>query len=201
MPAAPSPLGRLVDAAFFAPIGFVCRLREQVPQLADAGRERLEGQVRLARMIGKLAVTQGRRELNRRLDEMAEQRRLAAEGPIIETVTTPKATEATTRVATRVATEPTRATRTTRTTATDASAAPSRRSSPDGHLHAVTMPSGPAPDAAALAISDYDSLAASQVVARLDALGPAELAAIGRYEAAKRGRRTILGKVQQLQAR
>jgi hypothetical protein len=51
-----------------------------------------------------------------------------------------------------------------------------------------------------LAIPGFDELAASQVVKRLDALTAAELAAIGAYEQANRGRRTILTRVRQLQS-
>ena len=51
---------------------------------------------------------------------------------------------------------------------------------------------------AQLAIADYDSLAASQVVPRLASLDVAELAAVRAYEAAHRGRRTILNRVDQL---
>lgn len=57
--------------------------------------------------------------------------------------------------------------------------------------------SGPA--GAALAIADYDSLAASQVIPRLAGLEPEELAAVGRYETAHRHRKTILGKIAQIQ--
>jgi len=49
-------------------------------------------------------------------------------------------------------------------------------------------------------IAGYDTLPASQVVRRLDGLSPAELADIGRYESAGRGRRTILHRVRQIQA-
>jgi len=52
-----------------------------------------------------------------------------------------------------------------------------------------------APD---LAIPDYDTLSASQVVDRLEGLGPAELEAIRAHEVANRGRATILGKIEQL---
>jgi hypothetical protein len=57
---------------------------------------------------------------------------------------------------------------------------------------------GPAPDQDELAVPDYDSLAASQVVPRLAALSADELDAVGRYEAAHRKRRTILHRVEQL---
>ena len=55
--------------------------------------------------------------------------------------------------------------------------------------------------AAALAIPDYDGLSASQVVNRLAGLSPVELESVQLYEAAHRGRKTILSKVAQLQAR
>lgn len=52
-----------------------------------------------------------------------------------------------------------------------------------------------------VAIPDYRALSASQVVRRLDSLGPDELEALYRFEAATRGRRTILHRVQQLLGR
>ena len=58
----------------------------------------------------------------------------------------------------------------------------------------------PAPRQASetLPIEEYQSLAASQVVARLPALTAVELAAVRRFEAAHRGRRTVLGRIDQL---
>ncbi len=44
----------------------------------------------------------------------------------------------------------------------------------------------------------YESLAASHVVARLRALSPSELEQVREFEAAHRGRRTVLGKIDQL---
>jgi hypothetical protein len=56
-----------------------------------------------------------------------------------------------------------------------------------------------APDVAdTLPIEEYESLAASQVVARLPALTAAELAEVRRFEATHRGRRTVLGRIDQL---
>ena len=54
--------------------------------------------------------------------------------------------------------------------------------------------------AATLAIPDYDSLSASQVVPRLESLSDAELDAVREYEASNRGRKTILNKIDQLQS-
>jgi hypothetical protein len=56
------------------------------------------------------------------------------------------------------------------------------------------------PAADSLGITDYDALSASQVVPRLDGLAQDELDAVRRYEAANRGRKTILSKIAQLQA-
>ena len=55
------------------------------------------------------------------------------------------------------------------------------------------------PAGAELAIPGYDSLAASQVLPRLDGLAADELEAVRSYEAAHRGRKTILGRIDQLQ--
>ncbi len=52
-----------------------------------------------------------------------------------------------------------------------------------------------------LPIDGYDSLAASQVVQRLNTLTPAELETVRAHEESNRARRTILGKITQLQAR
>ena len=51
---------------------------------------------------------------------------------------------------------------------------------------------------ATLSIPDYDELSASQVVQRLPGLSHDELEAIRAYETHGRGRRTILGKIDQL---
>jgi hypothetical protein len=51
-----------------------------------------------------------------------------------------------------------------------------------------------------LPIDEYESLAASQVVARLPTLRRDELEAVRAFEAGHRGRRTILGKIDQLLA-
>jgi hypothetical protein len=48
------------------------------------------------------------------------------------------------------------------------------------------------------ALADYDTLSASQVVRRLESLGPDELRAVQRYEASTRNRRTILNRAGQL---
>lgn len=55
--------------------------------------------------------------------------------------------------------------------------------------------------AAALPINNYDTLSASQIVPRLSGLRPDELARVAAYENAHRRRRTILGRIAQLEGR
>lgn len=56
------------------------------------------------------------------------------------------------------------------------------------------------PEAESLAVPDYDSLSASQVLPRLAALSAEELEAVRAYEDEHRGRRTVLARIAQLQA-
>jgi hypothetical protein len=77
-------------------------------------------------------------------------------------------------------------------------------SRPAGHAAPAELADGAVPaepdlPAAELAIPDYDSLSASQVVTRLAGLSAAELDAVRAYETANRGRKTILSKIAQLQ--
>jgi hypothetical protein len=62
----------------------------------------------------------------------------------------------------------------------------------------VVAPARSSAASAELPISDYDSLAASQVIPRLNGLDPAEVEAVRAYEVAHRARKTILGKIAQL---
>jgi hypothetical protein len=48
------------------------------------------------------------------------------------------------------------------------------------------------------ALAGYDTLSASQVVRRLESLGPEELRAVHRHEASHRNRRTILNRTNQI---
>jgi hypothetical protein len=133
--------------------------------------ERGKQQVNMARMIGPFAVQQGQAMAGKTVAKVQEQ---AAE---LAGMRTPKAPKATPKPET---------------------SAPAA---------AATAPAKPAPRPAAtsapavgtLAIPDYESLSASQVVPRLEGLSNAELDAVRGYEAAHRGRKTILNKIAQLQ--
>lgn len=74
------------------------------------------------------------------------------------------------------------------------SAVPSRTSANGaGSTHGAASPPPPG------SITDYDQLSALQVIQRLDGLAGPELDEVRAYETSRRGRRTILAKIDQLQ--
>ena len=93
------------------------------------------------------------------------------------------------------------------TSAVPASAAPARSEPPTAVAERHADDDADAddadgvPDVASLALADYDHLSSAQIVGKLDGLDAAERRSIERYERAGRHRRTILGKLAQLEAR
>jgi hypothetical protein len=165
-----SPLDQALDLVLFVPVGLVVTAREELPRLADKGRQRVTGQVAVAQMIGKFAVSQGQREASKVRQQAID---ALAGFKVIPRNGRPGAPERR---------EPT----------IGRSARPTTNGRTGGQQ------SGPS--SATLAIPGYDSLSASQVVQRLGGLAPEELEAVRLYESATRGRRTILSKIAQLQS-
>lgn len=79
-------------------------------------------------------------------------------------------------------------------------ATPSAPAGPEPSSPATAQSTAGSDSADDLAIPGYDALSAPQVVSRLDGLSAEELEAVRAYEAGTRGRRTVLGRVAQLQA-
>lgn len=173
------PADQLLDLVLYAPIGLLAVVRDDLPKLVAQGRREVD----LARMIGRFAVQQGEKELRKRFGG-APTRRPAADDattPPARATAPPSATTSTTKVAVQ-------------------RPVPAGPPSPKSRKRPVPTPRTGAEVVAAtsLPIADYDSLAASQVVARLEALTLDELRAVEGYEIAGRGRRTVLGKITQL---
>lgn len=168
------PLDAALDLLVFAPVGLALTAAEEIPKLAARGRATLTGQLSVAKMLGQFAITQGRREVEKRLGG----RPPPAPEPT-PTTTTPYADEVV---------DPSYEDLLGSDTADVGSSGVK-----------VSTSGVPAVDADGLAIPGYDSLSASQVVQRLAGLSADELAAVGGYEEAHRGRRTILTRVRQLQ--
>jgi hypothetical protein len=169
---ATDPLRQLLDLFVYAPIGMLSVAQKELPNLIETGKTRFDNQITVARFIGKMAVQQGRKELQRRLDDAERSRR--GPGVVVDDAHIPPV------------------------------ATPLTASLPEIVLELVAespLLDDAAVVAAELPIGGYDSLAASQVVLRLGSLTPDELTSIERYEITHRNRRTILGKINQLQAR
>ncbi len=188
-----SPLDAALDLLLYAPIGLVLTAAEEIPKLAAKGRSQLGGQMTMAKAVGQFAVAQGRKELSRRFSGPGRPD-LPQAGPRVPAAAEPAAAD--------VSFEELLATEEKDSDTLDGQSrsgpAPDGRAGPVGS-YAAAEPGGPRPTPDGLAIPGYDSLAASQVVQRLAGLSSEELAAVGAYEAAHRGRRTGLTRVRQLQ--
>jgi len=169
-----SPVDQWFEWFVYAPLGFALDARQLLPRFIDRGRS----QVVLARVVGRYAVKRGSKRANDYLDQSSSQVSavLHALGVLPD--------------------EP------------GPAADPADLDDFEGEVLTFESPArGAAPtDAAAapqvenLAIPDYDNLSASQVVPRLGGLSSTELDDVLRYEAAKRGRKTILNKIAQLRS-
>jgi hypothetical protein len=225
-----SPFDTVLDLVIYAPVGFVLVASEEIPKLAAKGRAQLGGQLAMAKVVGKFAVAQGRRQLAPRLSAAPPADGRTGSPPATNPSPGGHGLEAPVGAGAPAEPEglidetPSDLTREDRTTATGrpdepnlggteagGAVGPSTEQEPGlGPSDLQTDGVGPqpgvapdpeGPDPTALAIPGYDSLAASQVVARLAGLSAEELAAVAAYERAHRARRTILTRVQQLQER
>jgi hypothetical protein len=124
--------------------------------------------VQNARIVGRIVVAQGQRQVVERIGKLLHR---AADG--------------------------------------DGSDAPTSADGADGTADATATPSAPAPTPKPTAdpadtlivegaLAGYDTLSASQVVRRLESLGPDELRALNRHEASHRNRHTILNRAHQI---
>lgn len=172
-----SGLDQALELLVYAPVGLAVAARDLVPGLVERGRQQLDPQVDVARTVGQLAVAQGRAQTGKVLDRALSQ----AQATLAQLGVLPREGASPAGQPTAPATRPPEAT----TVAQAPAGAPGRDR--DG------------PAAAGLAIPDYDSLSASQVVPRLPNLSAAELESVRAYEDAHRGRKTVLNKIAQLQ--
>ncbi len=167
---------RLVELSVYVPVGIAATLLDELPSLAEKGRVRVSGQVQVARVIGKMALSEAERRLRPRPS--------APHSPSSGGVPGPPASPGAAGAG----------------AAARSPAAPAASRGP-GAADTTGPGSESPPRPAALPIPGYDTLAASQVVQRLGSLTPDELEAVRRYEVANRGRRTVLHRIAQLSSR
>ena len=187
-----SPVEQALELLLYAPVGLALTAAEELPKLVEKGRQRVNGQITMARMIGQFAVAEGQKRGEAIIKDATD--RLSGTGsrpapapatapapasppprptpappsvPVVQTEPDPAVVQA--AVSEVVATESPSTNGSSRTKATD------------------------------LAIPGYDALSASQVVQRLAGLADDELEAVREDETAHRGRKTILGRISQLQ--
>jgi hypothetical protein len=206
----PTLFDALVDLAVYAPVGLALTAAEELPDLIAKGRSRIEPQLGTARLVGQFAVAEGRRRVIRfsGLGGVGVRPRPTdrATGAEEDGHTPPDASPASTSGGTPESSEATGSSETTGSSGTTGEsgggtkeAASTARARKRTAASSATGSTVEVPEVESLAIPGYDSLSASQVVQRLAGLSPSELSAVGRYEAATRGRRTILARVSQLQ--
>jgi len=172
------PVEQAVEAILYAPLGFALEARRLLPTFVERGR----AQVQMAKVMGEFAVQQGTVVASKQLGKQLGKAQDLAADLLSEYGLT---------------TSPSSAPQ--ETTGREATGSDTGGPGPAGSRNARKAPTQSGPDAAVLAIAGYDSLAASQVIPRLEGLEADELEAVRRYEAAHRGRKTILGKISQLQ--
>jgi hypothetical protein len=195
-PPVPTDPAKLRDAALdvfvYAPIGFLFDAKDVVPKLAERGK----GQVALARLFGRYALQRGQIEA----DRLINARRAESPRPATDVDETSSSTASEGVPAPDAGRAAAADVTTTVTTATTSKPAKSSGATAKAAKASKSTPRAARGSATALAIPGYDTLSASQVVPRLDALRPDELESVRAYEASHRGRRTILNRIAQLQA-
>jgi hypothetical protein len=187
----------VLDLLVFAPVGVALTVVEDLPGLIGKGRQRFETDVQNARVLGKFVVTHGQREVVERVGKLLH--REDADTDAGRAATDDAADESTgpgtvTPLAGGAATASPSSSTPSSSTPSSWAPPPSAPPAPDPKPHAdpadVLIVEG--------ALAGYDTLSASQVVRRLESLGPDELEAIHRHEASHRNRRTILNRAHQI---
>jgi len=188
-PSEEQPLSeRLLDLLVFLPTGLVVTVAEELPRLAERGRERLGMQVNSARSVGRFAVRAGQKELKKRSEGVRRSAGTVARPATTAPTSTPPTAPANPSRLRTIPFPPPRGVDADPSEAPVPAVAPTAVRKVDAHV----------PDVASLAIPGFDTLSASQVVQRLDGLNRTELVSVRAYETSGRSRRTILSRVDQL---
>jgi hypothetical protein len=181
-----SVAAKLCDIVRYAPLAIVLDGPSMLPQLAEQGKQH----VRNAKALGPVALRRMERQLRANFGDLGTQAAdlLRASG-LVTTSGAGRADDGD---------------RDRRNDATAAEPVAGVVDRPGGVTDAngrdasdATAPE-PGPPVEALAIPDYDSLSAMQVVNRLPGLAADELVAVRDYEAGHRGRKTVLNRIAQL---
>jgi hypothetical protein len=173
--AADDLVAKMLDLLVYAPLGAATQLKEQWPHLAQQGREAAASGLPMYRTVGEFAVKNVMQKVEQHAGGITDL--LASLGLV------PKSQPAQTASEDEGPDD-------------EAPEAPADTS--------PVAPSGPelsAPTADELPVGGYDTMPAVEVVKMLQSLDATERATVRTYEETNRGRRTILGKLDQLAQR
>jgi len=187
VPEEKNPVDQVLDLVVFAPLGLAMTARTQLPEMVAKGRSQVENQLTMARFIGQFAVKQGKGELEKRVKAYTDRPPPGEAGPTSAEADAEPEPEHAVDVTLPV------------TVLAEPAAEPTAEPAAEPTADPAAEPAAAAPRPADLAIPGYDALSASQVVQRLAGLAAEELEQVRRYEAATRGRKTVLTKISQLQ--
>ncbi len=210
------PVDRALDVFVYAPLGLALLARDSAPGLVHAFVERgraeietrrhdAESKLEQAKAVGRFALDFGVPKLRKGVETRISEARGRAGQPFggLGREERPTGVPAAPPHAAAPVSHPAPAPTPTATPTPTPTPRQADRADAVGAngAHAATMPAGGRGGdmtSPALSIPDYDELSASQVVQRLPGLSADELEAIRAYETRGRGRRTILGKIDQL---
>ncbi len=192
-----NPVDLAVDLLVYAPIGLALQVKDSWPELVSSGRARFETPLAAAKVIGKLAVDQGRRDFEQRLSKLIDPK--PSPDPRSAGTSTGTSASGPTQSA-----KPSDASATSSPTASSPSASAAAAAASPGVASAPAAAKGRGSSQATaddLAIPGYAHLSASQIIAHLDGLTDADLARIEAHELATRKRKTVLARIEQLRSR
>ena len=180
---AKTPIDQAIDVFVYLPVGLVLDFPRSVPRYIEQGRRHVDRVLRLSHEI----LPGGLGDPVKQFEHLQAQTRSTLRALGVAAPTSARAAAPAAPAGSNGRSAP-------------APAAVTALRGPVGTVASAERPADPGIDPESLAIPDYDSLSASQVVPRLDGLDADELEAVRLYESGNRGRKTILSKVAQLQA-
>lgn len=191
------PIERILDAFVYAPIGLLLDGKDLIPDLAKRGR----AQAANARVLGTFALSTADSRVQTAVADVERQLGLLFSA-LAGSATTAK-TDGEVKPPTESATSTSSAS--TKSKTSQAKSPAKKRAKPvaktPGRVPTKAKVAPPKPPAVgSLAIDGYDTLAASQIVSRLEGLTPPERKAVARFESANRKRKSILDKIGRLDA-
>jgi hypothetical protein len=188
---------RALDLFVYLPVGVLLTAVEDTSEAVAKGRTRVDQEVRNAQVVGRFAVDLGLRQLKAQIESITREVREARDTGSLAASQEPKEQprERGQAGGTRPPARRSRPVTTAHRQISHREASHQQGLGPRPDRRDSAPPRDPEVDRA---IPDYDILAASQVVRRLDGLDHDELRAVLRHEQATRARRAVIQRAEEL---